>query len=258
MLTSAPAHPHPSLRPASWPTPRPLRFAVIALAIVGAIALAFAGVAGFFSRQAFTFFDAGGRAPVAAIYMSGDSGLRFGMGPHVAPALAARGIPVLGISSPALFGRHRSRAEVEQIVADGVRDAMRRSGADRIVLIGQSFGADMISTALPSLPDDLRPHVAAVVLVVPGQKAYFRADPLGFAYHGTPDAEPAAALRGVAWTPITCIYGAKETDSLCPELAGTATRVLSLPGGHFLSRNYDLLTATILQQLGPLAPAAKD
>jgi type IV secretory pathway VirJ component len=192
---------------------------------------------------------------VAAVYVSGDMGLRFGMGPDVIPAIVAHGIPVLAISSPATFGRHRTRAEVDDIVIGAIRTALRETGARRVILMGQSFGADMVSTVAPDLPADLRSKVAAIDLTVPATTAYFRADPMGFAYRGTPDALPIAGMRALRWTPVICVHGAEERDSLCPALEGTSARIVALPGGHFLRRDAALLVRTIVGQLRAIDPA---
>ncbi len=204
--------------------------------------------------QPLRMFGTGRQHPrVAAVYFSGDMGLGFGMGPRVAPALAARGIPVLGVSSSVNFATHRTRAEVDAILSDAIRAAIARTGASRIVLIGQSFGADMVATAAPDLPADLRARVAAITLVVPAQTVFFRADPTGLTYLGTPDARPAPAMRALAWAPIICIYGVLESDSLCPALNGTA-RVIALPGGHFLHRDDKRLVKTMVDALHAADP----
>jgi type IV secretory pathway VirJ component len=120
-----------------------------------------------------------------------------------------------------------------------------------VIVIGQSFGADIARVALASLPPALRAQVAALVLVVPGTDAYFRADPLGFAYIGTPDAD-AAAARALDWLPVTCIRGEDETDSLCPTLLAPNVRRITLPGGHFLRMDHDLLVRTVFAALAPV------
>jgi len=205
--------------------------------------------------QPLRMFGTGRQHPrVAAVYFSGDMGLGFGMGPRVAPALAARGIPVLGVSSTVNFATHRTRAQVDAILSNAIRTAIARTGASRIVLIGQSFGADMVATAAPDLPPDLRARIAAITLVVPAQTVYFRADPTGLNYLGTPDARPAPAMRALAWAPIICIYGALESDSLCPALNGTSARVIALPGGHFLRRDDKLLVNTMVDALHAADP----
>jgi type IV secretory pathway VirJ component len=234
------------------------RRAKIALAGVGvtlaAIALALLAWAGFFARDPISYYPGGAKPDVAIVYFSGDMGLHMGIATAVVPALSARQVPVLGVNSPTLFRTHRTRAEVDALVAGAMREAIARTGAKRIVLMGQSFGADMVGTGVADLPADLRARVAAVLLVVPGRDAYFRADPTGIAYLGTPDAKPAEALRTVTWAPVICIHGERESDSACPGLAGGAARVIALPGGHYLAHDDARLVATILSALAPVIP----
>lgn len=172
-----------------------------------------------------------------ALFVSGDAGIRFGMGRPVTQALTAAGVPVIGISSPSAFGATRTRAAVDAVLLGGIRRALAIPGVERIVLIGQSFGADMLAVGAPDLPPDVRSRVAAIILVVPARTAYFRADPLGLAYRRPPDAEPAAGVRSIGWVPLTCIQGARESDSLCPLLSGTRAERIVLPGGHFLQHD---------------------
>ncbi|MET0307636.1 MAG: AcvB/VirJ family lysyl-phosphatidylglycerol hydrolase [Sphingomonas sp.] len=222
--------------------------------LAGAILILYA-LAGFFDRDPVHVFGMeDGPKPVAAVYFSGDMGLRFGMGPYIADALAKAGVPVLGMSSSTAFARHRSQEEVDAIFAKAVRDTLTRTGAKRLIVLGQSFGADMVRVGLVSLPPDLRARIAAVVLVVPGETAYFRADPSNIAYHGTPDAD-ASGARKLDWVPITCIRGALEPDSLCPLMLTPNVRRIVLPGGHFLQNDHDLLVRTVFAALGTLIPA---
>lgn len=206
------------------------------------------------TRALRTFASQRANPPFAAVYFSGDMGLRYGMGPKVAPALAAHGLPVIGVSSSVNFATHKTREQADAVLAGAIRVALRQTGADKVVLIGQSFGSDMVATTVPDLPPDLRSHVAGVILVVPAQTVFFRSDPTGLTYLGTPDARPAAGMRTVSWAPVACIYGLEESDSLCPTLAGTPARVIGLPGGHFLHHDDKLLTATIMDALRRIDP----
>lgn len=231
------------------------RLAGIAL-ISGVVLTALATAAGFFDRDPLHFFgDFGpGRRPVAALFFSGDMGLRFGLGATVTQELAAHGVPVMGVNMPTLFGRQRTRAEVDAIIAGAVRAALTRAHAERVVLVGQSYGSDILATGAAALPADLRARVAGIVLVVPARTAYFRADPTNFAYQAAPDAQTADAMRPVDWTPVTCIYGAAERDSLCPLLHGPGVRAIALPGGHYLRNDSDRLIAVILAALHSVIP----
>lgn len=231
-----------------WPARIAIGIVVLALLVLGV-----AAAAGFFDRDSERMFDArgSGRHPLAAILFSGDMGFRFGMDSYVARALAQRGVPVLGISSPSAFGTRKTRAEVDAIVAGAIHDAMARTGAQRVVMIGQSFGADMVRVGLTDLPAAARHEVAAIVLIVPGENAFFRADPSGITYRRAPDAGPGAA-DALAWAPLVCIHGEKERDSLCPLLHGGTLQSFALPGGHFLRRDHALLVKTVIGALRPV------
>ncbi|MCP3735784.1 virulence factor [Sphingomonas sp. RP10(2022)] len=221
------------------------------------VLVAVAGVAGFFDRDPVHVFAAEGKKrPVGVLYLSGDMGLRFGPAPDTVRALANAGIGVVALNAPTLFARRRTRGEVDRIVADGVRAALARTGAGRLVLIGQSYGADMLQTGLAALPARLRAHVAGVVLVVPGDTVFLRADPSGLSYRGTPDGIAAATLARLDWAPLTCIYGVEETDSACPDVHLPGARIVAMPGGHYLNDDHARLFGHILAAIRRAAPGA--
>jgi type IV secretory pathway VirJ component len=201
---------------------------------------------GYFARDGRHFAPAIGRpAAIGALYISGDMGLRFDVGRSLTDDMTRRGIATSEISSPAFFKWHRSRAEVDAVIAQAVRDALRRTGHDRIVAIGRSYGADILQTGLADLPPALRPHIAGVILIVPGDKVFFRSDPSTIAYHGVPDSIGADTVNKIDWTPLTCIYGTAETDSLCPDVVVHDADIIGMPGGHFLDHNQDDLFAHV-------------
>lgn len=225
-----------------------------------ALILLLLGVAGFGAATGFFDTDpgrlyparSGQRQRVAALFLSGDLGLRFGMGARLVPALAAHDIPVYAISSSTAFRAQRSQAFVDALVANSARQALDRSGADRLLLIGQSFGSDILVAGAGALPPDLRARVAALVLVVPGRSIFFRADPTELRYRGAADADGVVAVRSLGWAHLICIYGQRETDSLCPLLRGRTVQAIALPGGHLLNRDPDRLIRTLFDALRPI------
>lgn len=222
----------------------------IALAVLATIA-ANAPKLMLFGWQASSIFPASGipdptAASTAAVVLSGDMGLRFGLSGDIAKALAAHGIPVTGISSPVAFAHHLDRAQTVEVVRNAIDEAFAQSGAHKVILVGQSFGADIAATVLPDLPRRQRDRIAGVVLVVPSNNVHFRADPTGIAYMGEPDARPAAALRLIAAPPVTCIRGADEAESLCPLLGRNDPGIVTLPGNHYLRHDAPRVLRTIL------------
>lgn len=227
------------------------------LAIV-TIAAAALGAFGYFDQDPVHVYEPlGPPQPVAVVNFSGDMGLRFLLGASTSRGLTQQGYTVVGITSPVLFRRHRTAAEVDAIIADGVRQALARTGASHVVVMGQSYGADVVQTGLAHLPASLRAKVAAIVLILPGDTVYFRADPTGFAYRGKSESIAADTANTLDWAPLTCIYGAEETDSLCPHLHVPGATIIAMPGGHNINHDAHGLLMHVLAAIRPVAGRVK-
>jgi type IV secretory pathway VirJ component len=214
----------------------PVRLAAALMLAVALAATAVLLVGGYFESTPFKLTLGAGtvRPPIVAVYWSGDMGMRTGSGGGIVEALRARDIPVMTVSSPMLFGRARDRLFADEAVARSIAAALAQSGAAKVAVIGSSFGADMIASGLGHLAAGLRRRVASVVLIAPGTKIYFRADPSGLYYRGPSEVDPARIgplLRGLA---VTCISGAKEASSLCREPAMAWAKRVSMPDGHLM------------------------
>lgn len=184
-----------------------------------------------------------------AVLFSGDLGFRVGMAPRIAARLAADGIPVLGVSSLAEFRQRRTPAEVRVFIARSIERALAFARADRVILIGQSFGADMLQVGAPGLPAHLRAKVPLVALVVPGDSVIFRASPAELFNWAKPDAAALPTARQLNWVPAICIYGREEENSLCPQLNLPNVERVALPGGHPLHRDADALYAVLRRKI---------
>lgn len=260
VLRSTPRYQHPlpavrmnvSRRPTAS---RRIRRGVIVTALISVIICGLVGLAGYFNRDPYELYPAKRRElPIAAVNFSGDMGVRFLLGASTMRGLTEHGITTMAVVTPVLFRRHRTRQEIDAIVADGIRTALARTGARRIVVIGQSFGADIVQTGLANLPKDLRARVAAIVLILPGETVFYRADPSSIEYHGTPDHLGIASARTLTWAPLTCIYGVEEDDSLCPLLRGTGARVIGMPGGHNIRHDEAGLLRHVLSAIAHVTP----
>jgi type IV secretory pathway VirJ component len=185
------------------------------------------------------------RRETAAVIFSGDMGYRVGMSPQIGARLVDAGIPVIGVNSLVFAHRQGSLRQAQAMVAQAVRRAIAFGRVRRIILIGQSFGADMLHAGLTGLPAALRAKVTLVILVVPTDKIYFSIGPREYFELGRPDQYALATARMLDWVPVTCISGADETDSLCPKLVLPNVRKIVLPGGHPLHHDADALFAAI-------------
>jgi type IV secretory pathway VirJ component len=178
-----------------------------------------------------------GRDGLAAVVFSGDMGFHVGMGPRVARRLAADGIPVLSVNSLVYFRHARTPDEAEKLIEETSRRAMAFGHARQLVLIGQSFGADILHVGLAGLPEALRAHIRLIGLVVPTNSVSLLASPADLLSWAAPTAPALPTAGSLTWAPVICIRGVLESDSLCPMLSQPNLREIVLPGGHYLDRD---------------------
>ncbi|WP_443971365.1 AcvB/VirJ family lysyl-phosphatidylglycerol hydrolase [Sphingobium sp. CR28] len=181
-----------------------------------------------------------------AVFFSGDMGLNTGMGPKIAAHLAAQGMPVLGVNSLTAFSSRLSPEQTEKLVSQAIDRALAIPGAQRVLVIGQSFGADALVAGLPSLPQEDQARIALVALVVPADTLSYRATPGGIFNWGN-DGPSLPHARRLVWAPTLCVHGETEAHSLCPIWNQPNVTRVTLPGDHFLNRNSALVADTIMQ-----------
>lgn len=183
-----------------------------------------------------------------AVLVSGDGGWA-GLDQNVAAALAARGVPVVGLDSLRYFWTRRTPSGVASDLDRILRYYAAHWKRSRVVLIGYSQGADVLPFALNRLPLATRPLVVQTVLMGLGQKASFEFH-VGNWLGDDPDAVAIAPeARRLNGAQTLCIYGSDETDSLCPKLPGSSVHAQMLPGGHHFDGAYDELAALILRRI---------
>jgi type IV secretory pathway VirJ component len=183
-----------------------------------------------------------------AVMLSGDGGWA-GMDKEIAAELKVKGIPVAGWDSLRYFWSARTP---EGLAFD--LDRVLRYYADHwqkkhAIVIGYSQGADVLPFGLNRLPAATRALVAESVLIAPGVSATFEfhvGNWFGGSSGGIP-VPPEGLKLDAAHT--LCIHGRDETDSLCPQLDGTAAQVVSLPGAHHFNGDYRGVAAEILKHL---------
>jgi type IV secretory pathway VirJ component len=196
------------------------------------------------------------RGGTLAVMLSGDGGWA-GIDRDLAAALAAAGLPVAGLDSLQYFWSPKdpetAGADLERLL----RHYLELWKCERAVLIGYSFGADVLPFMAARLPEDLRRRVALVALLGPGQRAEFTFRILDWVAAGAgKDALPLLPEIGrLAGVPLLCIAAEKETDSLCRSLGPGQGNVVTLKGGHHFGGDYRGIARLILAAVpGRVAP----
>jgi len=188
---------------------------------------------------------AAGGAAEFALLLTGDGGWA-GLDQELAARLAAKGIPTVALNSLKYFWSARTPEQTAGDVTRVLRHYLVAWHAQRVLLIGYSFGADVLPFVVNRLPPEVRAQVASVSLLGLDAHASFEIHLADWV--GDTDAGPATRpeLEALKEMPILCIYGEGEADSICPQLtAGHITRE-QVGKGHHFSGEYALLADRIL------------
>ena len=191
-----------------------------------------------------------------ALLLTGDGGWA-GLDQELATRLAASGVPTVGLNSLKYFWTQRTADEAAKDVARVIRHYLSSWGKKRVLLVGYSFGADVLPFVVNRLPADLQSQIATVSLLGIDSTASFEisvADWIGKDTSGLPTRPEMANL---AAKPVLCIYGEGEQDSICPGLHEPRVTSEQVGTGHHFGGEYAQLAdkiltfATVYKSAGP-------
>jgi type IV secretory pathway VirJ component len=197
----------------------------------------------------------GGAAPTAdsdsfAIILSGDGGWA-GLDQDVAAALSAKGIPIVGLDSLRYFWSARTPQGLAADTDRLIRYYLAHFGKRRVLLIGYSQGADVLPFAVNRLPEATRAHVALTAVMGMSEHALFEFHVSSWISDSDSGPATLPEISRITGMPVLCIYGADESDSLCPKLDPQKFIVVKLKGGHHFDGDYASLAQQILAAAKP-------
>jgi type IV secretory pathway VirJ component len=183
-----------------------------------------------------TEVPATGQGPdVFAVMISGDGGwARLDKG--LSAELARRGIPVAGLDSLHYFWRARTpdetAADIDRIIDHYATHWHRQ----HVLLIGYSFGADVMPAVFNRLAPPSRERVTSLSLLGLAQRSRYEV--------GLPDWIPGLGKKGplvepeigrINAVPILCVTGEGERKSICPQLRQPGIAVREIGRTHHFS-----------------------
>ncbi len=186
-----------------------------------------------------------------AIVLSGDGGWRD-IDKSIASVFVDRGLPTVGLDSLRYFWTRHEPAEVAADLDRIVRHYRDTWHADKVALVGYSFGADVLPAVWPLLAEDTRQAIVQVSLLALGTDAQFEFHVAGWVGWTDSDARPIAPdLARMDRDRVQCFFGADEgpDETSCRDAAATGTERVERPGGHHFDGDYAAIADTILAGL---------
>ena len=182
-----------------------------------------------------------------AIFFSGDGGWRD-IDKTIGENLQSLGVSVVGWDSVRYFWTKKTPEQTASDLSSVLFAYSAKWHADRVALIGFSFGADIIPSVYNRLRQSLKERVPMLSLLSPEPAADWEIRVVGWL--GAPPSAGATplgpAIEKIPAKLIQCFYGTKDAGSYCPDLAGHGAEVLEKDGTHHFDGNYLLIAHQIL------------
>jgi len=180
-----------------------------------------------------------------AIFLTGDGGWAE-FDKEITRALATEGVPAVGWSSLRYFWTPRTAEGAASDLARIIQHYTASWKRRHVMVLGYSFGADVLPFMVNRLPPDILAKVQSVALLGLSQTAAFEfrisswlGIDEGATYRTVPEVE---RLR----VPTKCIHGEDEGDSACTLLKGPHISVIQIGRGHHFSGDYRRIVSVLL------------
>jgi type IV secretory pathway VirJ component len=197
-----------------------------------------------------TILDAKPKLDTLAIIYSGDGGWRD-IDSDVGAVLQADGIPVVGVDALRYFWAEKTPEQTGADLSRIIRAYRKQWNVSHVLLIGYSFGADVLPATFNKLPDNDRAKVIQMSLLALSHAANFEISVSGWlGGQGTgAGGDPTKQLETIDPKLVQCIFGTEDEDDACKSLAPRGVETLGIDGGHHFDEDYEKLAKHILDAL---------
>ena len=194
----------------------------------------------------------GANAPVTdtmAVFYSGDGGWT-GLDQQIATEMAKQGVPTIGISSLKYFWGAQTPASSGKDLDMIIHEYGKKWHRKKVIIIGYSFGADILPFIYPALSPESQTKVTRLSLLGLSDSGDFQFH-LGswLDISGDSDMPTIPAIERIKGVDIQCIKGTTESGSACPDISQGDVNQVTLPGDHHFNDNAKLIAATFLRSL---------
>lgn len=185
-----------------------------------------------------------------AIVYSGDGGWRD-LDSELGGYLQSQGVPVIGVDSLRYFWAKRTPQETADDLKRIIDTYTEKWGVTNVVLVGYSFGADVIPASYNLLPKATKRRVKQLSLLALSKEVDFEISVTGWlgmsgAGEGGTTVDDIAKIKSGL---VQCIYGTEEDDDPCPSMKPSGVETVAIDGGHHFDEDYQALGKRILDSL---------
>ncbi|HWJ25842.1 MAG TPA: AcvB/VirJ family lysyl-phosphatidylglycerol hydrolase [Flavisolibacter sp.] len=181
-------------------------------------------------------------------YISGDGGWN-NFSTSFIQLLNKQGYSVVGLDAKSYFWDKKKPEQAAADVTNLLNQYMKECNTRSVLLIGYSFGADVMPFIQTRLPKYISDSIRRTVLMSPSKKTDFEIHVLGMLGFGGNDGMSVPDEINKIGPPVTFLFGSDEHDFPLNKLTVKNPAIITLPGGHHYDGNVNEIVSRIENSL---------
>lgn len=186
-----------------------------------------------------------------AIFLSGDGGWRD-IDSEIGQYFQEQGVPTVGLDSLRYFWTKKDQAQTAADLSRIIETYRKKWNVKNVLLVGYSFGADVLPSAYNALPARDKASVKQISLLALTHSIDYEISVTGWfgAAGSFGGGKTLDAVAKIDPKLVQCIYGTgDDDDDACPELKDKGVDVIAVDGDHHFDDAYDKVGELILDGL---------
>lgn len=180
------------------------------------------------------------------LYITGDGGWNS-FSSALGANMAAQNCPVVALNAKSFFWKKKTAQQAGLAAATLIKNYSSSWNKNKILLVGYSFGADVLPFIYQNLPQSMKDQVQGLVLLSPSGTTDFEIHLTYIFSEAAPNA--ALALNNISSKKITILTGSDENEFPFDKINNKNFTHTILPGGHHYDGNEKLVSEYILKTL---------
>ncbi len=181
------------------------------------------------------------------LYISGDGGFnRFSL--DLCNVLHSSGYSVTAVDAKSYFWHKKTPEQSALDIGMYLKKEFNGRQNQDLVLVGYSFGADVLPFIIQKLPSSLRIKIRSTILISPSATTDFEIHMTDiFGYAAKRNMDVPAEINKLTDEKIVTIFGDDESDFPVSRIRINKYTNLVLPGGHHFNGETDILAHTLIK-----------
>jgi len=186
-----------------------------------------------------------------AILYTGDGGWRT-TDRGLAKMLSTQGIPVVALNTLHYFWERRTPEGAADDFTRLTEYYLAAWKKEKIIVIGYSYGANVLPFILDRQPEPVKSRVELVALLAPTGTVDFKFHIAQWFSRSTPKTAKLVLpeLEKLKGLKIMAFCGDRDGESICRLLPQGFAKIIYLQGGHRFDKDYEAIARDILKEAG--------